>query len=228
MPDRLAGAKGSVLLDGTKSSFHRPALRSEHGITAWRSRGIQMTDQRDLKRRVRERQARTGESYTTALRRVREQRSRAVPVVELTEISDTAGTLGFKCRVMVMRALGERIDVGDTLRQLRGALVTTRAEPASWLMRAMVLYGERPMLAPPTFDDGLRFVRRARAGIVGFSACGRLLALPVETRRGAEPVIFHLWTMPRWTALILGSVDALPGEPEHDWSALPYGILQGP
>ena len=60
-----------------------------------------MTAKRDLKRRVRERQAHTGESYMTALRHVRNRRTGereseregegAVPVVEMIDVSEIAG-----------------------------------------------------------------------------------------------------------------------------------------
>ncbi len=145
-----------------------------------------MTDRSDLKRRVRDRQARTGESYMTALRHVRGQRAGAVPVVELLDISDIGAVLGIKCRTLVLPALAERVDVGAMLRQLHAALLATTRDPASQLMRAVVLYGERPFASPSGIDEGSQFLRRVRAGVGGFSETGRALSFAVAGRRGVE------------------------------------------
>src|SRR5436190_20117112 len=63
---RTTGAKGSSLLEPESRVLfcHRKVM---HGIAA-RCRGEDMTAKRDFKRRVRQRQARTGESYVTARR----------------------------------------------------------------------------------------------------------------------------------------------------------------
>src|SRR5215468_10944795 len=103
-----------------------------------------MTKQRDLKRIVRERQSRTGESYVTALRHVRGVQGECVPVVELVDVSEVGAALGIKIRVLVLPALAESIDVTATLQQLRTVLLSTTRDPALDLMRAVVLCGERP------------------------------------------------------------------------------------
>jgi hypothetical protein len=187
-----------------------------------------MTDRRDLKRRVRERQARTGEAYMTALRHVRGARGTPVPVVELVDISQIGEALGFKCPAMVVPALAERIDVGATLRQLRDALIATASDPASGLMRAMVLHGERPspMSMSVSYDEGVRFMRRVRAGIGGFSEGGSLLAFNVLGRHATVLVIFMLWISPRRTSLMLTSIDTLFGDAEGNWDLRPYGTLR--
>ncbi len=135
-----------------------------------------MTQKRDLKRRVRERQARTGESYMTALRHVRGEQLEAagaaagespdagassagapaggassggaIPVVEMVDLSELATSLGLTCRVMVMPAVIERVDPAAMLVQLRGVLQTTAGDPSFALLRAAVLLGERPSLEP--------------------------------------------------------------------------------
>ncbi|HEU4730508.1 MAG TPA: hypothetical protein VFT22_21565 [Kofleriaceae bacterium] len=181
-----------------------------------------MTDRRDLKRRIRERQARTGESYMTALRHVRGQRAALVPVVELVDVTQIGDALGFKCPALVVPALAERIDVAAVFRQLRDALIATASDPASELMRAMVLHGERPSMTTASLDGGLRFMRRARAGIGGFSDGGAMLALNVQGRQATELVIFMLWISPRRYSLILTSIGSLFGEGEYRWDVFPY------
>jgi hypothetical protein len=155
-----------------------------------------MTDRRDLKRRVRERQAQTGESYVTALRNVRGLRASAVPVVELVDISEIGALLGLKCRVLVQPVLAERLEVAAMLRQLHAALLATMADPASWLMRSVVLHGERPFASPAGLDERRRFLHRMRAGISGFSDSGGMLSLSVAGRHIAELVMFALWMTP--------------------------------
>jgi hypothetical protein len=155
-----------------------------------------MTAKRDLKRRVRERQGRTGESYMTALRHVLDQRPSAVPVVEMIELSEVAAAMGFQCRVRMSPVLADRIDAVGALRRLREALTATERDPAFDLMRRVVLHGEAPVLRPHGIDAGQRFLARVRAGIGGISEHGRLLALMVDGRRGPEMVVFMLWLAP--------------------------------
>jgi hypothetical protein len=188
-----------------------------------------MTDRSDLKRRVRERQARTGESYMTALRHVRGQRAGVVPVVELLDISEVGAVLGIKCRTLVLPALAERVDVGAMLRQLHAALLATTRDPASQLMRAVVLYGQRPFASPSGLDEGSQFLRRVRAGIGGFSETGRALSFAVAGRRGVELAMFVLWITPvRYVdappSLLISSADVPLQEPGHVLDLLPFGV----
>ncbi len=67
-----------------------------------------MTAKKDLKRRVRERQAQTGESYVTARRHVvaqaPEPESPKRPVIhvdEMHDITEAAAKLGWRCRVVI-------------------------------------------------------------------------------------------------------------------------------
>jgi diguanylate cyclase (GGDEF)-like protein len=126
----------------------------------------------------------------TALRHVHGQRAGAVPVVELLDISAVGAVLGIKCRTLVLPALAERVDVGAMLRQLHAALLATTRDPASQLMRAVVLYGQRPFASPTGPQDSLQFLRRVRTGIGGFSESGRALSFAVAGRRGVELVMF--------------------------------------
>ena len=188
-----------------------------------------MTARRDLKRRVRDRQGRTGESYMTALRHVLDQRPNAVPVVEMIELSEVAEAMGLRCRVRMAPALADRIDAVGALRRLRAALVATERDPAFDLMRRVVLHGESPVPRPLGLDAGRRFLARVRARIGGISEHGRLLALMVDGRRGPEMVVFMLWLspvayVPYRPSLILATADGTvdgpgdgPGEPWSTW-----------
>jgi hypothetical protein len=173
-----------------------------------------MTAKRDLKRRVRERQGRTGESYMTALRHVLDQRPNVVPVVEMIELSEVGAAMGFQCRVRMAPALAGRIDAVGALRRLREALIATERDPAFDLMRRVVMHGEAPAIRPTGADSGRRFLTRVRAGIGGISEHGRMLALAVSGRRGIEMVLFMLRVSPvRYVkippALFVGSLDGI-------------------
>jgi hypothetical protein len=150
-----------------------------------------MTAKRDLKRRVRERQARTGESYTAALHQVRDQRPNAVPVVELVDVTEVAAALGIKCIVRLQPGLAERIDAAAVLRRLCSALMATTRDAAFELMRSVVLHGESPP-ARQDVHETWQFMERVRAGIGGISEGGTLLALTVDSSRATEIVVFRL------------------------------------
>jgi hypothetical protein len=181
-----------------------------------------MTDRRDLKRRVRERQARTGESYMAALHHVRGEREPAIPVVDLIDLSEIAATLGLKCRAMVLPALAARVDVAAMLRQLHATLVAAARDPGARLMRSVVLHGMRPFPSSATVDEGIEFMRRMRAGITGFSDGGWMLSLAVAGRSTRELVTCFLWMTPvRYVdvppSVIITTPAGLFGD---DWEAL--------
>jgi len=163
-----------------------------------------MTRQRDLKRRVRDRQARTGESYTAALLHVRAQRplaaeqamppSEPIHVVELIDVTELGAALGIKCRIRIAPDLAERVDTAGVLRQLCSTLAATARDPQLAPMRDVVLHGEPPVGGQVhAIQDGIRFVQRVRAGIGGVSNSGHMLAFAVTGRSGAELVVFGLW-----------------------------------
>jgi len=159
-----------------------------------------MTAKRDLKRLIRERQARTGEAYTTARHHVLAQQSKsAVPVLELLDLSRDAARLGFRCGVSMFPGLAERIDSVAVLERIRDVLLTTVGDRGAQRLLSVVLLGERftsPRWPLDLVEEGRRLVARAQAGIGGVSAGGSLIALNVEGRRGLETVIGFLWQMP--------------------------------
>jgi len=186
-----------------------------------------MTKQRDLKRRVRERQVRTGESYVTALRHVLGQRpapetgARTAPVsvVDFIEVSDIAAVLGIKCRVLVLPALAERVDVSAMLRQLHRTLTASARDRDLALMRSVVLRGEQPLSPSPAlaFRD-TQFMVRARLGLGGISDSGLMLSFAIAGRTAAELVMFILWITPPIylsvpPTLIISTADQPFGDP---------------
>ena len=188
-----------------------------------------MTEKRDLKRRVRDRQAQTGESYMTALRQVQAQRPPAFPVVEFVELTELGAPLGFKCRIVVLPKLAEQIDVAGALVRLRDVLLMTERDRSLELLRAVVLRGEprRLHITPNVLEEGRRFAARARAGLTGASEGGRMLALHVDGKQGSTMVLFLLWLtpdfvpVPREPSLILTALDAINVDPILAWQEAP-------
>ena len=163
-----------------------------------------MTEKKDLKKRVRERQARTNESYTQALAHVLAAKGR---VVELDDVTDIAGELGIRCKVSAFRD----VDVRPALERIRDALQATGDDPETQTLRRALFDNQSP-------DRGLgwnvtdihrlvayvrQFLARARAGIGGVS--GQLIAVHV----GSTPVVGILWAMPvaRPPLFVLRSAD---------------------
>jgi hypothetical protein len=179
-----------------------------------------MTAKRDLKKRVRERQERTGERYTTALQHVRRRKPK-VPVIELRELTAEAAALGIQCRVFVFPGLAERLGAETLLRRLRDAMVATDGDPATRLMHAVVMKGERPLIAwgsPRALLESERFLARVRAGLGGVSESGTMMALYVAAKRRVETVLCMLWVSmvpalaSREPSIILTTPDALLDE----------------
>src|ERR1700759_236878 len=92
-----------------------------------------MTWKRDLKRRVRQRQAETGESYVTALRHVRAAApSEAPPMpptpptpisyLEMIDLTEVGAALGMQCPISMYPQLLGQLDVSTMLREVRSAL----------------------------------------------------------------------------------------------------------
>lgn len=143
-----------------------------------------MTDRRDLKRRVRERQERTGESYMTALRHVRGGRQ-PVPVVEMLDVTEIAEPLGIRCRVTMSADLSDR--AATALSELCRMLRTHATDPKLAAMRDVVFDGKHSWPLGPDIDT--QFARQIRDGVAGVSDTGRVIALPVD----GVTVVFTMW-----------------------------------
>jgi hypothetical protein len=182
-----------------------------------------MTQKRDLKRRVRARQERTGESYTEARRRVTAARPDGpFPVVEGLDATEIAEEIGLRCRVSVAPDLAARVDPRVALLRLRDALLGTTGDPSTEMLRTVLVRGDN--VAFPIAAGELvayrRFLARARSGIGGASASGRMLAIAVEARAGGvEMVLFLIWPLPAGMAhlrpptLIVTTVDGVQLDP---------------
>jgi hypothetical protein len=163
-----------------------------------------MTAKKDLKRRVRARQEKTGESYTAALAHVRKPK---VPTLELDDVTDIAAELGIRCRVSAFPG----IDARPALMRIRDALVATGDDPATERLRRALFENLSPQdsstwkvgVLHGLMEGSRRFLARARAGIGGVS--GHLIAVLV----GRTPVVGMLWAMPgtRPPLFVLRSAD---------------------
>jgi hypothetical protein len=199
-----------------------------------------MTAKRDLKRLIRERQRRTGESYVTARRRVLEQAEgqapepqgditppSAIPVVEMLSLTAAAKRLGMRCRVVIASTLAQQVDPVAALERVRDALLATEDDPGTRVLRAAVLRGEAPAITRSAtalwIEEARRFVSRAVAGIGGVSANGNMLALHVNGTAGSILVIAHVGFRPvsspsaaaRQPRLVLTTVDFLATGPDR-------------
>jgi hypothetical protein len=153
-----------------------------------------MTAKKDLKRRIRERQAKTHESYVTARRHVLaaaspeaarppdpaaldsdtrfgaeaagDQAHRAIVVEEMVDLTAAAESLGFRCRVMSSSTLAAKVAHATLLDRMRAVLHGTTEDPEMERMRAICLRGESPAPQPRT-PDWLEKVRQfvARAHV---------------------------------------------------------------
>jgi hypothetical protein len=189
-----------------------------------------MTANRDLKRRVRDRQAETGESYMTALQQVLAQRpsslSRSILTVEFIDVSEAAEVAGLRCRVSASPPVAHGVDVAQTLAAFRQMLVTTQLDPSLRVMRTVALRGDNAQyeLTAASFQESVAFVRRLRAGLGGVAEHGRMLALQAVPRAASaapldSTVLFTLGLTPSFCAtvrpplLIMTSLDETVNDP---------------
>jgi hypothetical protein len=152
-----------------------------------------VTDRRDFKRRVRARQAQTGESYTEAHKQVTAARPRAMSVVDLRDISDAAARMGFECAVTAQDELLARVPAETLLRRLHSVLVAVDGDDETAVMRRLAFHGETPSLGGVMASTAaLRaFYARAKAGMGGSFGGGRLIVL-----YDAVPIIYVAWPQP--------------------------------
>ena len=172
-----------------------------------------MTAKKDLKRRVRERQAQTGESYVTARRHVvaqspdsehapsvplqAEPKGPVIHVDEMHDITEAAAKLGWRCRVTITQSLLDRANAAHVLDKIRALLAATTSDPAMERFRTVLLKGERvplPKIPRGFWMEQMRaFLTRAHAGIGGISEQGDCLALVID----GTMVLAHIGYWPR-------------------------------
>ncbi len=151
-----------------------------------------MTAKKDLKRRVRERQAKTGESYTSALAHIRSKATRTnVELPECHDVTPWAELAGLHCKAVVSdelwRAEGSLGAPGERFRavfeRLRALLLAMQGEPSGAELGAVILRGERGKGGIPNamheVMESRRFMEQVRSGVRGVSQNGRLVAFDV-------------------------------------------------
>ena len=129
-----------------------------------------MTKKKDLKKRVRERQAKTGESYTAARAQVRR-----VPIEEAPNANEDARAEGFDCTAIVSKRLRAIGDLRPLFARLREMLLALNASACGPLLRGEAL----PHRIPQPIDllRARRFLESARSGQRGLSSDGMFFAL---------------------------------------------------
>ena len=178
-----------------------------------------MTSKKDLKRLIRDRQARTGESYMAARHQVMERLPRpAFSVVEAVDLSSEAARLGLRSPVRAYPGVTARADATVVLERLRDVLLATTSDPTTEPLRSQLIHGEPPRLPrlPPSelLEEEGRFIVRARAGIGGLSDSGRLLALPIDGHAGPVMILCILHVAPPVGILIDGVPSVVLATPE--------------
>jgi hypothetical protein len=151
-----------------------------------------MTAKRDLKNRVRERQAKTGESYTAARRHIVgavEPPSAPIPVEALVDLTGAAATAGLRCKLLMSEAL--TLDATRVLTALRDILLATLRDPAMDWLRALGLHGSVTPTGHvrPSDPRHKQFVARVRAGFGGTSPDGRAIGFHVD----GVPIVAAAW-----------------------------------
>ncbi len=174
-----------------------------------------MTAKKDLKRRIRDRQAATGESYVTARRHVLaaaptpgtapaaepipDPPKPAIVYEEMVSLTAAGQAMGFKCRLATTSSCARQIDGDALLRRFRDILLGTTEDPSMKIMRAIALHGE-PRPAVPRRHDVLertrRFLQRARVGMGGVTDDGLMIAFPIDTPAGSVMVLANVGWRP--------------------------------
>ncbi len=159
-----------------------------------------MTDKKSLKQRVRARQEKTGERYTTALSHIRARADDGLEA-ELHDVSRAARLEGFTCQAFASEGLWHaECALGAPELRFRGVFERLRAlllaslssAPAAALARVLVR-GDKLTLGLATAIEeifGARdFLAQARAGVRGVSRNGRLVAFDTPRGDGWAPVV---------------------------------------
>jgi hypothetical protein len=169
-----------------------------------------MTIKRDLKRHIRERQAKTGESYLTARGHVLAQRpGDPIPVVEPIDATEAAAQLGLRCRVLIFPKLVARFEIRALLGRVRDAILVCDSD----LLRDLAIHGQSKPMPLRWLADRVatrRYRERVRAGIGGVGHGGYSLALHAD----GVAVMCSAWHfhITRPAALVLTMVDETGAE----------------
>ena len=154
-----------------------------------------MTLRRTLKRRIRSRQEKTGESYAAARSQVLAARPRPIPVVELHDVSPEARAAGIVCEVRATPLLAATTSLPKILRQLHTILAGATQGLAA--MQRVALRGEADN--PGQVGRLVESVAKLRAfadsleqGLRGPGPGGRILAFDFELDGRVRAVLAQL------------------------------------
>ncbi|MFL5352075.1 hypothetical protein [Archangium sp.] len=177
-----------------------------------------MTVKKDLKKRIRERQEKTGESYSTARMHVLNQAPAEAPAEapkvsqeSLREVTLLVEALEMKGQAFLTPGFSEAL-ARPALERLRELLLATRDEPSTRWLRAVLLDGE-----PDAVDFGSLarewgearvFMRNLRLGLRGPSRSGRTLSFELRADGGTVTVVVTLVPSLKGTPkLLLGTAE---------------------
>lgn len=158
-----------------------------------------MTQRKDLKRRVRDRMAKTGERYAAALRQVQ---AKVEPELEADSYLLKSP---LRCQLVASREVYRRVlpDQGAALAERFAQVVRAlEGDPSGVLFRraaAGELAEPRPAVAVlrwrERFSERVRYAQRLELGLRGVSADGCILAFEDEGRLVvASLALFSSWT----------------------------------
>lgn len=172
-----------------------------------------MTVKKDLKKRIRERQEKTGEAYTTARMHVLDEapaKPSGVSQLSLREVTPLLAELGLKGEAFLSPRFPEAL-ARPALERLREVLLATEGDPDTKRMRAVLLRGERD-----TFDVGSvfqewtwaqGFVTKLRLGVRGPSKSGRILTFDLPAEGGPVALVAALIPSMKASKLLLATAD---------------------
>ena len=155
-----------------------------------------MTDKKDLKKRVRERQAKTGESYTAARAHIRKPR---IEVEELPDATSEARAAGLDCNAVVSKP------------DLRQTALFVRVRE---MLEALGVPLQRLTPVPPAVKLAVgarRFLDSVRAGARGVSEDGSLFALEWTGRVVVGGILGVPGRKPLLALSLLDDIRGMPG-----------------
>jgi hypothetical protein len=159
-----------------------------------------MTDKKSLKKRVRARQTKTGERYTTALRHIQAMNTDPRQT-ELHDVSHAAELEGFACRAFVSEhlwraecALGAPdLRFREVLGRLRTLLRASASSDAAAKLARLVLHGERGAVGVGSAVEEMftarDFLAQAHAGVRGVSRNGRVVVFDVPRGEAVVAIV---------------------------------------
>ena len=188
---------------------------------------LEMTKHKTLKQRVRERQAKTGERYTTALAHLQAHRRGAL-TAEPFDATRLARERGFACTASVSEKLSRGPQperrVRAVLDALKALLLALDGDAGAERMTAVLLHGEPgPAGAPHAIAEAAEartFLAAVAAGRRGVSSNGRLAAFDADGQTVVATLLWEGLRAKRPAFLYLAALDAGAVHASSPWLAL--------